>query len=85
MAANIVPIYLSEIAPSPMRGRLVVTSQLMTVGGGFSSYLICYLLKDEWRFMFGVGVVPAALQVAGMLFMPESPRWLLKYNKQEQA
>ncbi len=80
MAANVVPIYLSETAPSSLRGRVITMYQLLIVIGGFLSYLACYLLNKSWRIMFGLAIVPAVVQAVGILFMPESPRWLLKYD-----
>lgn len=79
MAGTVVPVYLSEVSPTPLRGRIITMYQLLLVTGGFSSYLICYLLQHNWRTMFGISMVPAFIQGVGMLFMPESPRWLMKY------
>ena len=45
MAANVVPVYLSETSPTPIRGRIITMYQLLIVVGGFLSYLICYLLN----------------------------------------
>lgn len=81
MAANVVPVYLSETSPTPVRGRIITMYQLLIVIGGFLSYLICYLLNRSWRVMFGMATIPALIQGIGMLFMPESPRWYLKYNR----
>ena len=85
MAANVVPVYLSETAPTPIRGRIITMYQLIIVIGGFLSYLICYLLNKSWRVMFGMATIPAFIQLVGMLSMTESPRWYLKYNREEEA
>lgn len=49
------------------------------------SYLICWFLDRSWRYMFGIALVPALIQLFGMCFLPESPRWLLKYEREEAA
>ena len=85
MAANIIPVYLSETSPTPLRGRILGVQQLMVVLGGLVSYLTGYFLNKSWRLMFALGAIPPIVQAIGMLFLPESPRWLLKYNREEQA
>ena len=81
IAAMVVPIYLSESAPSSVRGRIVTVNILFIVLGQFLAYIICYLLHTNWRWMLGIAGIPAVIQGAGMLFMPESPRWLLKVDR----
>ena len=85
MTANVGTVYLSETSPTPIRGMIVTMYQLSIIIGGFFSYVICYLLDRSWRLMFGFAIIPALIQLIGMLFLPESPRWLLKYNRQEEA
>ena len=85
VASKVVLVYLSETAPTPIRGRIITMYQLIIVIGGFLSYLICYLLNKSWRVMFGMATIPAFIQLVGMLSMTESPRWYLKYNREEEA
>ena len=73
------PLYLAEISPPDARGKLVSLNQLAITIGIFASYLVCYFLsKDgQWRWMLAAGVFPAAIFLVGLIFLPESPRWLL--------
>lgn len=74
------PIYISEIAPTKLRGRLTGLFQFMIVFGIFVSYLTNFLFidigDDAWRWMLGIMVVPAALFFILLNYVPESPRWL---------
>lgn len=82
------PLYIAEVAPVHMRGKLVTLNQLAITLGILFSYVINYAfiqLDGSWRFMFAMGIVPAILLAVGMLFLPESPRWLVKKNKIEKA
>lgn len=85
-----VPLYISEISPAKIRGALVSSFQLMITIGIVVSYLSDLGFADDndpysWRWMFYVGVFPAILLFAGMIFMPETPRWLLSHGKEEQG
>ncbi|MGV9293913.1 sugar porter family MFS transporter [Amycolatopsis sp. NPDC003676] len=82
---QILPVYIAEVAPAARRGSLVVLFQLMIAGGELVSYLIGYTLQGQWRWMFALAVVPAAVLFAGMLRLPESPRWLVLRGRAEQA
>lgn len=83
------PMYISEIAPAKIRGRLAGMFQLMIVTGIFVSYLTNFLFinmgETAWRWMLGVMVVPAALFAILLRFIPESPRWLVLKNRDEEA
>jgi sugar porter (SP) family MFS transporter len=74
------PMYISEISPAKMRGRLAGSFQLMIVLGIFVAYITNYLFRDSgpdsWRWMLGVMVVPAGLFALLVRSIPESPRWL---------
>lgn len=78
IASYVAPLYISEIAPTRHRGALVSLNQLAITIGILLSYLVDYIFINHggWRFMFGTGVIPAAGLLLGMLFLPDSPRWL---------
>jgi sugar porter (SP) family MFS transporter len=86
-ASMIVPLYIGELAPPRFRGGLVSLNQLAITSGILVSYLVDYGLgsSGNWRLMFGLAAVPAALLLIGMLFQPESPHWLVRQDKEEQA
>ncbi|ACB93764.1 sugar porter family MFS transporter [Beijerinckia indica] len=87
-ATQIVPVYVAELAPAHRRGALVVMFQLIFSLGLLSSFFVGYLLSggtESWRMMFLLGVVPAILLGVGMLFLPESPRWLFLNKRERQA
>ncbi|SEB55804.1 sugar porter family MFS transporter [Streptomyces melanosporofaciens] len=79
-ASNMVPVYIAEVAPPAIRGRLMVLFQLMVAIGQLIAYLCGWLLAGSggWRVMFGLAVVPAAVLLIGMTRLPESPRWLVE-------
>lgn len=82
------PLYIAEVSPVNLRGALVSLNQLAITIGILCSYLINYSFTDteaSWRWMFGIGIIPAILLSVGMLFLPESPRWLVKRKLLEQA
>ena len=70
-----VPLYISEIVPKEIRGACVSLNQLAITIGIVVAYLVSYSLASSgnWRLMFALAVVPAAIQFLGMLFLPESP------------
>ncbi|MEU8733346.1 sugar porter family MFS transporter [Streptomyces tendae] len=86
-ASNMVPVYIAEVAPARIRGRLMVLFQLMVACGQLIAYVCGWVLSDTggWRLMFGLAVVPAVVLGVGMLFLPESPRWLVERGMREQA
>ncbi|MDD5086027.1 MAG: sugar porter family MFS transporter [Candidatus Omnitrophica bacterium] len=87
VASYVAPLYISEIAPPKTRGALVSLNQLMITCGIVVSYLVDYALAgdEQWRWMFGLGAVPAAVLIIGMISLPESPRWLMSRNFTEKA
>lgn len=88
IASYTVPLYISEIAPDDKRGALVSLNQLAITVGIVLSYLIDGIfakVEHGWRYMMGVGVVPALLLAAGMLLVPETPRWLISRGRAEKA
>ncbi|MFG3108752.1 MFS transporter [Streptomyces tendae] len=77
-ASTVVPLYLAEIAPPRLRGRLVTANQILLTVGILVSYLInlAYSGSADWRAMFAVGLIPSVVMVVGTLAIPESPEWL---------
>jgi sugar porter (SP) family MFS transporter len=74
------PVYISEIAPPAMRGRLVAMFQFNIVFGILIAYFSNYLIGDagenSWRWMLGIQVVPSLIFLILLKYIPESPRWL---------
>ncbi|KAG6582016.1 Inositol transporter 1, partial [Cucurbita argyrosperma subsp. sororia] len=88
VASVTAPVYIAESSPSEIRGGLVSTNVLMITGGQFLSYLINLAFTQvpgTWRWMLGVSGVPAVIQFACMLFLPESPRWLFMKGDKSKA
>ena len=89
MASMLSPMYIAEVSPPKLRGRMVSLNQLTIVLGIVITHLVNYGLKDTgpeaWRWMFGSGVIPSTLFLLGVLILPESPRWFTKENKYERA
>ncbi|KAL2998165.1 hypothetical protein AAZX31_09G082600 [Glycine max] len=88
MASMASPLYISEASPTRVRGALVSLNSFLITGGQFLSYLINLAFTKApgtWRWMLGVAAVPALLQIVLMLTLPESPRWLYRKGKEEEA
>lgn len=83
------PMYISEISPAHLRGRLAGSFQLNIVLGIFVAYITNYFFagsgEDSWRWMLGVMMVPAALFAILVRTIPESPRWLILNHETEKA
>lgn len=88
-ASALSPMYIAEVAPAAYRGRLVSVNQLTIVIGillaFFSNYLVARYGNSSWRMMLGMQLFPAGLFLVCLLFVPESPRWLLRRNKIDKA
>jgi SP family sugar:H+ symporter-like MFS transporter len=86
-AALVVPLYLSEVAPKEIRGAISSLNQLMIVSGILVAYLVNAALASshDWRLMLGLAVVPSVILFAGMFFMPETPRFLVRQGEEEEA
>lgn len=98
-ASVLAPAYIAEVAPPALRGRLATLQQLAIVLGLFAAFLSNYLIADAagsaqnilmldisaWRWMFWVELVPAILFLVGVLFIPESPRYLVAQGKVDDA
>jgi sugar porter (SP) family MFS transporter len=82
-------MYIAEISPAHLRGRMVAINQLTVVIGILVTNIVNYSLRnmgeDAWRWMFGLGVLPSALFFTGAWWLPESPRWLVKAGKSGAA
>jgi MFS transporter, SP family, xylose:H+ symportor len=89
MASMLCPMYIAEVSPAAVRGRNVAINQLTVVIGILITNLVNYFLADTgvnaWRWMFGLGAVPSLIFLLGVLWLPESPRWLIKVGKHEKA
>lgn len=87
IASVVVPLYLTELAPKHIRGGLTSLMQLLVTVGIFLAYVTDYLLHDSgaWRWMIGIGVVPAVVLALGILVQPESPRWLAGRGRSDEA
>ncbi|TKI08883.1 sugar porter family MFS transporter [Martelella alba] len=82
-----VPVYLAELSPAALRGRLTSLYQLMVASGIFLAYVFGYFLSGNgnWRMMFMVAAAPAVLLTMGIFFLPDSPRWLVKRGRLADA
>lgn len=86
-ASFVVPLYIAELAPATYRGRLVTTNVLFVTLGQMVAYIIGWAFsaygsqETGWRWMVGLGALPAILQGGMVAFMPETPRWLVKVGR----
>jgi sugar porter (SP) family MFS transporter len=89
IASMLSPLYISEISPAAIRGRLVALNQLAIVCGILLAFTVTYGLAwlgpFSWRWMFGSAVVPSVLFLFALLLVPESPRWLVQKGRIDQA
>jgi sugar porter (SP) family MFS transporter len=104
MASNLSPMYIAEVAPAHIRGRLVSTNQLTIVIGILSAQIVNWTIARAvpngataefirqswygqygWRWMFTAVAVPSLFFFVGSLFIPESPRWLVKNGRPDKA
>lgn len=104
LASNLSPMYIAEISPAKVRGKMVSVNQLTIVIGILLAQFVNWIIARPvplnatardilnswngqigWRWMFGVTAIPALVFFAGMLAVPESPRWLAKAGRREKA
>ncbi len=88
-ASVLSPMYISEISPAKIRGRMVATTQLAIVIGAlaafFSNYLLVGLGESNWRWMFLAEGIPALAFFVLLFFVSASPRWLVKMERFNEA
>src|SRR5947209_8515791 len=86
-AALAVPLYLSEIAPTEIRGRIASLNQLMIVCGILAAFIVNAILASSgnWRLMLGLAAVPSLVLLVGMIWMPETPRYLVHAGEEDTA
>src|SRR5690606_17642427 len=87
LASATCPVYISEVAPANVRGRLVTLFQLAVTVGILVAYIVGLALEpsESWEWMLALGAIPAFLLGAGILAMPQSPRWLVMIGDSIQA
>ena len=87
-ASFVSPMYIAELVPKRIRGGVVSFNQLMVTSGILVAYIVDWAfapLANNWRWMFGVAVIPGAALAIGMYFMPFSPRWLVQQGREDDA
>jgi sugar porter (SP) family MFS transporter len=86
-ASALVPSYISESAPTDVRGSLSSLFQLAITLGILSAYLVnaAFASTGSWRWPVALAFVPALILLVGMYFLPETPRWLVSKNRDEEA
>jgi MFS transporter, SP family, arabinose:H+ symporter len=89
LSSVLTPVYIAEVAPARSRGRLVSMNQLAIVVGILVAYMVSWGLAGlgdaSWRWMLGVAAIPALAFFFGLLFIPESPRWLISNGEREKG
>ncbi|KAI8637281.1 hypothetical protein BD408DRAFT_375425 [Parasitella parasitica] len=88
IASMIIPVYISEVAPKSFRGQLATLNTLVITFGQVIAYVVNIIYAQRpsgWRYMFGIGAIPAIIQLIIMPFMPESPRRMVAINDLAEA
>jgi sugar porter (SP) family MFS transporter len=89
VASVLAPLYIAEISPRAIRGRLVSLNQMAIVSGILLAYFVNWLLSfhgpSSWRLMFASAAVPSIAFLVALLFVPESPRFLVEQGREERA
>ncbi|MFW8573929.1 sugar porter family MFS transporter [Corynebacterium pseudodiphtheriticum] len=83
----VVPMYIAEKVPAAVRGRMVSLNTLMIVVGQLLAYLVNSLLAPtgNWHLMLGMAAIPGAMLTAGMIFLSDTPVWLARKGRTDQA
>ena len=98
-ASVLSPAYISEVAPASIRGRLTTVQQIMIITGLTAAFLVNYFLAasagestatywagiEAWRWMYLMQAIPAAIFLVALIFIPESPRYLVSKGRDEKA
>ncbi len=95
IASAVTPMYISEISPSALRGRMLGMQQFLMVGGQVVVYIVNFsiasgntpewLVSYGWRWMLASELVPCGLFLMLVFFLPESPRWQVMKSRPEKA
>jgi SP family galactose:H+ symporter-like MFS transporter len=87
LATFTAPLYLAEVAPERIRGAMISTYQLMITIGILVAFLSDTALSynGAWRWMLGIIAIPGVLFLLGVLFLPDSPRWLMMRGRRDEA
>ena len=89
VASVLAPLYIAEVSPAKIRGRLVSLNQMTIVTGILLAYLINWSLSflgpTSWRWMFAVAALPSFAFFVALFFVPESPRWLVEKGWEDDA
>lgn len=97
-ASVLSPLYISEVAPANVRGRLTTVQQVMIITGLTAAFVVNYFLaqsagdslaeiggREAWRWMYLAQAVPAAVFLVALMFIPESPRYLVSRGQDAEA
>lgn len=95
MASAVTPLYIAEVSPKDLRGRMLGMQQMLMVGGQLVVYIVNYLIARGmahewvvsmgWRWMLASALIPCVLFLVMAFFMPESPRWYAMRNQREKS
>src|SRR5579862_5484509 len=89
IASLLAPLYIAEVSPAAIRGRLVSLNQMAIVTGILLSYLVnwsfSFRVENGWRWMFATAAIPSLAFFIGLFFVPESPRWLVEMGRESEA
>lgn len=87
IATAMIPVYLSEIAPALRRGSFSALFQVLITIGVLTASLVSLALEPTkaWRWMFGLGAIPAVAMLLGSFRLPQSPRWLVRHGRDAEA
>ncbi len=89
LASLLAPLYIAEVSPAAIRGRLVSLNQMAIVTGILLSYLVSwgfsFQVQNGWRWMFAIAAIPSLAFFAALFFVPESPRWLVEMGREAEA
>lgn len=89
LASTVVPMYIAEVAPTNIRGSLVTLNNCFITFGQLTAAITAgafsYDHENGWRWMLALAAIPAVVQFGGFMFMPESPRWLIRKQRDDEA